>query len=71
MSYCGFVRVDKKFAVDIFWWLIDHGIVASIPLSLSPYSSEIFLSNLTPEQRTLCTDYLSSVYDVVLHFYLS
>lgn len=71
MSYYGFVRVDKKFASDIFWWLIDNGIVASIPLSLSPFSSEIFISNVTPDQRVLCTDYLSSVYGVVPYLYLS
>lgn len=71
MSYNGFVRVDKKFASDIFWWFIDNGIVASIPLSLSPYSSEIFISDVTPDQRILCIDYLSFVYGVVPYLYLS
>ena len=71
MSYYGFVRVDKKFAVDISWWFIDHGIVAEIPLSLSPYTSEIFISDVTPDQRVLCIDYLSSVYGVVPYLYRS
>ncbi len=71
MSYYGFVRVDKKFATDIFWWFIDNGIVAKIPLSLSPYSSEIFIYDVTPDQRILCIDYLSSVYDVVPYLYRS
>ena len=53
MSYYGFVRVDKKFSVDVFWWFIDNGFVASIPLSLSPYTSEIFISDVSPDQRTL------------------
>lgn len=71
MSYYGFVRVDKKFANDIFWWFIDNGIVSSIPLSLSPYSSEIHISDVTPDQRILCIDYLSTVYGVVPSLYLS
>ena len=71
MSYYGFVRVDKKFAIDIFLWFIDNGIVASVPLSLSPYSSDIFISDVTPDQRVLCIDYLSSVYGVVPYLYLS
>ncbi len=71
MSYYGFVRVDKKFATDIFWWFIDNGIVAKIPLSLSPYSSEIFISEVTPDQRVLCIDYLSSVYGVEPYLYRS
>lgn len=71
MSYSGFVRVDKKFASDIFWWFIDNGIIASIPLSLSPYSSEISISDVSPDQRTLCNDYLSSVYGVEPYLYLS
>ena len=71
MSYYGFVRVDKKFASDIFWWFIDNGFVASIPLSLSPYSSEIHISDVTPDQRILCIDYLSAVYGVVPYLYLS
>lgn len=71
MSYYGFVRVDKKFSSDIFWWFIDNGIVASIPLSLSPYTSEIFISDVTPDQRILCIDYLSSVYGIVPYLYLS
>ena len=71
MSYYGFVRVDKKFAIDIFLWFIDNGIVASVPLSLSPYSSDIFISDVTPDQRVLCIDYLSSVYGVVPDLYLS
>lgn len=71
MFYYGFVRVDKKFAIDIFWWFIDNGIVASIPLSLSPYSSEIFISCVSPDQRILCIDYLSSVYGVVPCLYRS
>ena len=71
MSFYGFVRVDKKFAIDVFWWFIHNGILASIPLSLSSYLSEIHISDLTPDQRTLCVDYLSSVYDVEFYFYLS
>ena len=71
MSYYCFVRVDKKFAIDIFLWFIDNGIVASVPLSLSPYSSEIFISDVTSDQRVLCIDYLSSVYGVVPYLYLS
>ena len=71
MTYYGFVRVDKKFAFDIFCWFIDNGIVASIPLSLSPSLSEIFISDVTPDQRILCIDYLSSVYGVVPYFYQS
>lgn len=71
MSYYGFVRVDKKYAVDIYWWFIDNGIVASFPLSLSSYSSEIFISDVTPDQRTLCIDYLSSVYGVQPYLYQS
>ena len=69
MFYNGFVRVDKKYSVETFWWFIDNGFVASIPLSLSPYSSEIFISDVTPDQRILCTDYLSSVYGVFPYFY--
>ena len=69
MSYYGFVRVDKKYSIDVFWWLIDNGIVASIPFSLSPYTSEIFISNVTSDQRILCIDYLSSVYGVVPYLY--
>ena len=71
MSYYGFVCVVKKFATDIFWWFIDNGIVASVPLPLSPYSSEIHISDVTPDQRTLCIDYLSSVYGVVPYLYRS
>ena len=71
MSYYGFVRVDKKCASYIFWWFIDNGFVASIPLSLSPYISEIFISDVTPDQRILCIDYLSSVYGVVPYLYQS
>lgn len=71
MSYNGFVRVDKKFSTEIFWWFIDNGISAEIPLSLSPYTSEIFISDVTPDQRTLCVDYLSSVYGVVPYLYRS
>lgn len=71
MSYYGFVRVDKKYASDIFWWFIDNGIVAKIPLALSPYTSEIFIYDVTPDQRVLCIDYLSSVYGVVPYLYLS
>ena len=71
MSYYGFIRVDKKFATDVFWWFFNHGIVASIPLSLSPYLSEIFISDVTPDQRTLCIDYFSSVYGVVPHLFQS
>lgn len=71
MSYNGFVLVDKKFVSEIFWWFIDNGIVVSIPLSLSPYSSEIFISEVTPDQRTLCIDYLSSVYGFVPYLYRS
>lgn len=71
MSYYGFVRVDKKFSTDIFWWFIDNGIVASIPLSLSPHTFEIFISDVTLDQRVLCIDYLSSVYGVVPYLYQS
>ena len=71
MSYYGFVRVDKKFAIDIFLWFIDNGFVASIPLSLSPYLSEIFISDVMPDQRVLCNDYLSSVYGVEPSLYRS
>lgn len=71
MSYYGFVRVDKKFASDIFWRFIDNGIIASFPLSLSPYTSEIFISDVSPDQRTLCYDYLSSVYGVDPYLYSS
>lgn len=71
MSYYGFVRVDNKYAIDIFWWFIRNGIVAEFPHSLSPYTSEIFISDLTPDQRTLCTDYLSSVYGVVPYLFRS
>ena len=71
MSYYGFVRVDKKFAYELFWWFINNGIIASIPLSLSPYLSEIFISDVTPDQRILCIDYLSSVYGVKPYLYLS
>ena len=53
MSYYGFVRVDKKFAYELFWWFINNGIIASIPLSLSPYLSEIFISDVTPDQPIL------------------
>lgn len=69
MFYYGFVRVDTKFATDIFWWFIDNGIVAEFPLTLSRYTSEIFFSDVTPDQRILCIDYLSSVYGVVPYFY--
>lgn len=71
MSYHGFVRVDKKFAIDIFWWFIDNGILASFPLSLSPYLSEIFVSDVSPDQRVFCIDYLSSVYGVCPYLYRS
>lgn len=71
MSYYGFVRVDKKYAIDIFWWFIDNGIVAEIPLSLSPYTSEIFISDVTHDQRIMLIDYLSSVYGVVPYLYRS
>lgn len=71
MSYYGFVRVDKKYAIDIFWWFIDNCIVASVPLSLSPYSSEIFISDVTLDQRILCIDYLSSVYGAEPYLYQS
>lgn len=70
MSYYGFVRVDKKFAIDVFFWFIDNGFVASLPLSLSPYLSEIFISDVTPDQRILCIDYLSFVYGVEPYLYL-
>lgn len=71
MSYYGFVRVDKNFAFDIFLWFIDNGFVASLPLALSPYLSEIFISDVTPDQRIFCIDYLSSVYGVEPYLYLS
>ena len=71
MSYYGFVRVDKKYAIDIFLWFIDNGIVAKIPLSLSPYSSEIFIYDVTPDQRILLIDYLSCDYGVVPYLYRS
>lgn len=71
MFYNGFVRVDKKYAFDFFWWFIDNGIVASLPVSLSPYLSEIFIYDVTPDQRILCIYYLSTVSGVVHYFYLS
>ena len=70
MSYFGFVRVKKDYALDIYYWLIDNGFVADFPLALSPFLSEIFLSDVTPDQRTFCTDYLFSVYGVVPDLYL-
>ena len=70
MSYYGFVRVDKKFAFDVFFWFIDNGFVVLPPLSLSPSLSEIFISDVTPDQRILCTYYLSTVYGVLPSFYL-
>lgn len=71
MSYSGFVRVKKKFAIDIFYWFIDNGIAAGFPLSLCPSMAEIFVFDVTPEQRILCIDYLKSVYGVAPRFYLS
>lgn len=71
MSYFGFVRVKKNCALDIYYWLIDNGFVASFPLSLTPYLSEISISDVTPDQRIFCTDYLSSVYGVEPYLYLS
>ena len=70
MYYNGFVRVNKNCALDIYYWLIDNGFVASFPRALSSSLSEIFLSDVTPEQRTFCTDYLSSAYDVFIDLYL-
>lgn len=69
MFYYGFVRVDNKIAFDVFRWFIDNGFVASFPLSLSPYLSEIFIYDLTLDQRILCIDYLSSVYGVEPYLY--
>lgn len=71
MFYYGFVRVDKKFAIDIFLWFIDNGFVVDYPLPLSPSMSEIFISDVTPDQRILCIDYLSSVYGVEPYLYQS
>lgn len=71
MSYNGFVRVKKNCAIDLYYWFIDNGFVASFPLALSPSLSEIFLYDLTPEQCTLCTDYLFSVFGYVPFLYLS
>lgn len=71
MIYHGFVRVKKEFAIEVFYWFIDNGISATFPLSLSPYLSEIFIGNVTPYQRILCIDYLSSVYGVMPYLYIS
>lgn len=71
MIYHGFVRVKKEFAIDVFYWFIDNGFSATFPLALSPFLSEIFLAYVTPDQRILCIDYLSSVYGVVPYLYLS
>lgn len=71
MAYYGFVRVGKEVAMEVFYWFIDNGISARFPLVLSPFSVEIFISDVTPDQRILCTDYLSSVYGVFPYFYLS
>lgn len=71
MSYYGFVRVEKKYAIEVFNWFIDNGISARLPLALTSYSSEIFISDVTPDQRTLCNDYLSSVYGVEPYLRLS
>ena len=71
MSYFGFVRVKKNCALDIYHWFKDNGFVASYPLPLSPFLSEIFLSDVTLDQRTFCTDYLSYVYGVFPDFYES
>ena len=71
MFYNGFVRVDTKFSFDIFWWFKDNGIIASPPLPLSPSLTEIFIYDVTPDQRVLCNDYLSSVYGVFPYLYQS
>lgn len=71
MSYSGFVRVKKDYALDLYYWFIDNGFVASSPLPLSPSLSEIFISDVTPDQRTLCIDYLPSVYGVLPLLFLS
>lgn len=71
MFYFGFVRVDKKFALDLYYWFMDNGIVADFPLGFSPSLSEIFIYDVTPDQRILCIDYLSSVYGVVPYLFLS
>ena len=71
MSYYGFVRIENKFAFDVFYWFIDNGFLPTFPLALSPSLSEIFLYNVTPDQRILCNDYLSSVYGVVPYLYWS
>ncbi len=71
MSYYGFVRVGKEFAIEVFYWFIDNGFTARFPLALSSSLFEIFISDVTPDQRILCIDYLSSVYGVVPYFYAS
>lgn len=71
MTYYGFVRVKKEFSFEVFYWFIDNGFIARFPLSLSPFLSEIFIYDVTPDQRILCIDYLSSVYGVVPYLYVS
>lgn len=71
MIYHGFVRFNKEFAIEAFYWFIDNGFSARFPLALSSSLFEIFISDVTPDQRILCIDYFSSVYGVVPYFYLS
>ncbi len=71
MTYHGFVRVENEFALDVFYWFANNGIFARFPLALSPSLFEIFIDDVTPDQRILCIDYLSSVYGVVPYLYLS
>lgn len=71
MTYYGFVRVKKEFAFEVFYWFIDNGFTARFPLALTPFLSEIFIYDVTLDQRILCTDYLSSVYGVAPYLYVS
>lgn len=71
MSYYGFVRVKKEFSFEVFYWFIDNGFTVRFPLALSPFLFEIIIYDVTPDQRFLCTDYLSSVYGVVPYLFVS
>lgn len=71
MFYHGFVRVHKEFAMDVFYWFIENNFFVRFPVALSPFLFEIFVDDVTPAQRILCIDYLSSVYGVVPYLYLS
>lgn len=71
MTYCGFVRVHKDVAFEVFLWFVDNAIPVRFPLALTLYLFEIFIEDVTPDQRILCIDYLSSVYGVVPYLYQS